>query len=448
MISNTEKYKQEMMAQVEMRLRKSSQKEREELCNKKYLGEIIELEKPEFSSNNLILAPVGSGKTHLIENVLIPKDFNKKILYLTSNSALKDSLCPDNNTIRKALADKGESVCFYTTANKNRYGDRPYNVHVMTYAEFGERVMPPHEKFTEDVGLIFCDEIHSLPTYFSYDKGYRLGIALNWLLRIHENKQIFYFTATKENIDKLEKQTPGYFDVVKTFNYLEHPDIRKYIANSTYMINHIEQLRPHLRAKIESFNYKHYKALAFTKLITEQEKIKQMAIEEGFKPLVLWSINNSLKMDEEQLKARQFILNTGNIPEPYNLLIINGAMQEGWNLYDDKIILAILDTVDITEQIQALGRIRNDIDLVIKKTNDKNMYKYNIELPKSYININLTSGDKKTLCEELYLLDDQGRLKMWPTIRSYIEGSGYIVEDKQVAINGKNTRISMITIKN
>ena len=45
-------------------------------------------------------------------------------------------------------------------------------------------------------------------------------------------------------------------------------------------------------------------------------------------------------------------------------------MQEGWNLDDDMMRLAILDTTDITEQIQALGRIRRDVDLLICKTND------------------------------------------------------------------------------
>lgn len=446
-MKNTEKYKQEMLAQVDMRLRKGSQTERKELCDKKYLGEIIELEKPNFGSNNLILAPVGSGKTHLIENVLIPENFSGKALYLTSNSALKDSLCPDNNIIRKALADKGESVCFYTTANKSRYGDKPYKVHVMTYAEFGERVMPPHQTFTDDIELIFCDEIHSLPTYFAYDQNYRLGSALNWLLRKHKNKQVFYFTATKENIDKLEARTPGYFSIVETFNYLDHPDIRKYVANSTYLISHLNQLRPHFQAKLESFNYKGYKALAFTKLITEQKKIEDMAIEEGFKPIVLWSINNEEEMNEEQLRVRQFILNTGNIPEPYNLLIINGSMQEGWNLYDDKVTLIILDTVDITEQIQALGRMRADIDIVIKKTNDKDVNKYTTKVPEPYLDINLTSADKQKLCEDLYILDARGRLIKWQTIKTYIEASGYTVEDKVDTSSGKNVRVSIITLK-
>lgn len=446
MKKNTERFRQKMLSQIDIKKRGRSLSEREELYKKKYLSEIILEEKPIFKSNNLILAPVGSGKSHLIENVLIPKDFNKKILYLTSNSALKDSVCPNNNVSREILAKSGEGECFFTSANKSKFGNKPYSVHVMTYAEFGERISPANQEFTEDIELVFCDEIHSLATYFSYDKSYKLGIALNWLLRPHEKVQIFYFTATRENIDKMEKNTPGYFNKLAIFDYLEHPEIRKYVTNSTYFINHINQLKPHLSSKLTSFNYYGYKALAFTKLIKEQEKIAEIAIEVGFKPIILWSINNENKMNDEQLQVREFILNTGNIPEPYNLLIINGAMQEGWNLYDDKVTLAILDTTDITEQIQALGRIRKDIDLVIKKTHEKNDSGIILEVPSYYLNVDLTFADKTLLCEELYVLDEQGRLKMWPTIKKLLKDSGYSVKDEYKMIDGRKTRTSVISI--
>ena len=441
-----ERINQEMLSQIDLDERDKSITFREELYKKKYLSEIVDIENPVFGTNNLILAPVGSGKSHLIENRLIPEDFEGEALYLTSNTALKDSLCPNDNAVRKSLADKGESVKFFTSANKNRYGDKPYSVHVMTYREFGERVQKPHQKFTEKFSLIFCDEIHSLPIYFNYNKGVELGMALNWLLLSHENKRIFYFTATKVSIDSLEKKG-GYLDVVKTFDYLDHPEIRKYVANSTYYIHNINQLRTHFKAKLTSFNYYGYKALAFTKLKREQEKIKEIAIEEGFKPIVLWSINNEESMSEEQLRVREFILRTGNIPEPYNLLIINGAMQEGWNLYDKKVTLAILDTVDITEQTQALGRIRKDIDIVINKTKDENLGQL-IDLPRIYLNKKLTAEDKQFLCEELYLLDSRGRLKKWPTIRSYIENSGYLVEDGSRYEGKKKIRTTTITVKN
>ena len=61
---------QQMLTQIRVKSRSRSIEEREELYNKKYLGEIIEEEKPNFKQNNLILSPVGSGKSYLIENML------------------------------------------------------------------------------------------------------------------------------------------------------------------------------------------------------------------------------------------------------------------------------------------------------------------------------------------------------------------------------------------
>lgn len=438
---------QEMLSQIRIKNRSKSFKEREELYNKKYLGEIIAEENPEFKKNNLILSPVGSGKSHLIENMLIPKDYDKKILYLTSNSALKDSLAPDNNEVRKLLADNGVSVRFFTTKNKSKFGDAKYSVHVMTYAEFGQWVVNPNTELLDDVELVFGDEMHSLPRYFEYDNDYKLGVAMHWLLSNHDNIKKFYFTATRESIDNLEKRMPSSFKNFTFFDYLDHPEIRKYVANSVYYVNHLEQLRVHFRAKVEAFQYYGYKALAFTKLISEQERLSKIAEEEGYKPIVLWSINNERKMSEEQLKVREYILNTGNIPEPYNLLIINGAMQEGWNLFDDKVNWAILDTLDITEQIQALGRIRKDIDLIVKRTRNEKQVTFNIDLPDYYLNKELTQEDKEIICEDLKILDAKGRLRKWPTVKKYIKDSGYIIKDKTSTIDGKRTRVSIITVK-
>src|SRR5699024_5055110 len=143
---------------------------------------------------------------------------------------------------------------------------------------------------------------------------------------------------------------------------------------------------------------------------SEQEKLAELAKEEGYKPLVLWSINNERKMSKEQLEAREYILNTGNIPEPYNILIINSSMQEGWNLFDNKVNWAILDTLDITEQIQSLGRIRKDIDLVIKKTKNPDKVKFNVQVPEEYLNKELGNDEKEELCNIIKILDTKGRV--------------------------------------
>ena len=439
------KLNRELIVNSNIADREKSNKEREEKYRKLYLEEIIKRDKVQFEQNNLILAPVGSGKSHLIESLLIPDDYEGTVLYLTSNTALKDSLCPNNNELRKEFANDGQSIKFFTTKNKKRYGDRKYSVHVMTYHEFGNRIQSPNETFTTDKNLIFCDEIHSLPIFTQYEGGGELNTALRWLLQKHDEKTIYYFTATREGLDNLEKRIPGYLDNLKEFDYTNHPDIKKYEAKSTYYVSNTYQLRMHLQAKIDYIKRHGHKGLAFTKLISGQKTLAELAKEEGFTPIALWSINNAdSEMSEEQLRVRDYLLRTGNIPEPYNLLIINGAMQEGWNLYDEKVEFAILDTTNQTEKVQALGRIRKDIDFIILKTNDDDIRAHRVFLKDEYIGNNLTKEQKDELIQELNIINARNEPMKWPSIKKIIINSGYSIEDKIEIIDGSRKRVSII----
>lgn len=432
------------ITELDKKLRAEFLEERNELKDKLYLSQIIDLEKPKFTSNNLILAPVGSGKSQLIETRLIPEDYIGDVIYLVSNTTLKDSICPNDNGDRMRLAQKGKSQKMFTSLNKMRYGSKPYNVHVMSYHEFGDRIFSPQQDFTSNVGFIFCDEIHSLPKYHSYDQSPNLTIAMNFLFSKHDNIEIYYFTATANNLNELERKFLGYLGAVKTYNYLDHPKIRKYVTRSTYFVNSVDNIRPHLKAKLAGFNYYKYKGLAFSRLIADQEVIEAIAIEEGYKPVVLWSVNNEREMSSEQLRVRTHILKTGLIPEPYNLLIINGSMQEGWNLSDPDMTLAIMDTVDVTEQVQALGRIRKDIELLICKTTDRNLMQKSIVIPDKYLDTLLTPELKEELCVDLDILSSNGRLYKWTTIRKIIMTSDYELIEKMHSIDGRRRSCAVI----
>lgn len=407
--------------------------------NKLYLSEIIKKEKVKFGNNNLILAPVGSGKTTLIKD-LINQDGNT-VLMLVSNTTLKNSISPDNDELKKEREDRT-----YTSQNKNVYGNQHYKIHVMSYAEFGNKIRF-NDDFVKDIHQIFCDEIHSLPDYQNYSDSTNLAIAMKFLFNKHDNKQIFYFTATAENLKILENKQPNIFQYIKIYNYLEHPEIRQYMTLSEYKINGIEQIRPHLKARIKSFNYFGYKCLAFNKTIAGQKRIEQIALEEGFKPLVLWSVNNEeIPMNNEQLKARDELLSTGNIPKPYNFLIINSAMQEGWNLEDDMVKLAIMNTTNETEQVQSLGRLRHDIDILVYRVSKKENPDFYINLSNEYIDRELTAPEKDELVEKLNIRDDKGRLRKWHTVKNILIKQGYKIIDTYKTINGKRVRVSKITI--
>lgn len=409
--------------------------------NKKFLSEILKEDKVKFKSNSLILSPVGSGKTTLINELKKPIVGEGKILMLVSNTALKNSIAPDDNDLRAENKDGT-----YTTQNDRIYGSKDKRTYVMSYAEFGNKIRY-NDDFVQDVHQIFCDEIHSLPDYQSYSDSSALSLAIKYLFTKHEGKEIYYFTATKENLKLLEKKEPNIFNEVDVYDYLEHPDIRKYIALSEYKINGLDQIRPHLKARVNSFKYFGYKTIAFNKTINGQKRIAQIAEEEGYNPLILWSVNNKEElMSDEQLKARKELIETGYIPEPYNFLIINSAMQEGWNLVDDKVKLAIINTTNETEKVQSVGRLRRDLDILVYRVAKKDEPDIYINLEEKYINRYLTAEDKRKLCLELDIKDKLGRVVMWTTIKGALEKQGYIIIDSQKVIDGKRLRTSRIML--
>lgn len=420
-------------------------KDREKYTKKLYLGEIIEIEKPEWGSNNLILAPVGAGKSTMIEENLIDGTTGK-MLWLVSNSALKQHVAPEDNETRKAKAAIGKYKRTYTTKNHAKYGDGDYEIHVMTYAEFGSRIfMDLDGDFVKDIDKIFCDEIHSLPTYHSYGRDSSLGSAMQFLFRKHDNIQIFYFTATDENLIKMEKRYPGALTFVKTFDYRKHTNIRKYRALSEYKINHVSQIRYHLKARKEAFIEDGYKGLAFSRLISTQNEIAQIAEDVGLTPIVLWSVNNlDNEMTEHQLDVRDVIIRTGLLPEPYNLLVINSSMQEGWDLDDEMVKLAIINSTNETEKVQSLGRIRQDVEVLIYKSYEE-VKTDKVIVPEEFMDAMLAPEDKDRLCETLNLTDSNGRLLKWRGISELLIDQGYKIENKQMKRDRKRIRMSKIT---
>ena len=118
-------------------------------------------------------------------------------------------------------------------------------------------------------------------------------------------------------------------------------------------------------------------------------------------------------------------------------------MQEGWDLDDDLIRLAIINTTNKSEKIQSLDRIRKDIDILIYKTYDE--IKYNeLIVPEDFLNVILTPEDKDKLCKIIGWKDKNGRLLKWRTIQKGIVYNGYTIENKQLSYEGKRVRTSII----
>lgn len=418
-------------------------RERVPTDGKLYLSELIKKKGIKLDGNKtLILSPVGSGKSSFIHEILEKKP-GTFALHLVSNSALKESICPEENEDRRLKSNNT-----FTSSNPNCYGDNKYKIHVMTYSEFGARVKYI-DTFIDNVDYIFCDEAHSLPNYQSYSDSGDLSAAIKTLFNVKEGKKVFYLTATDEHLKELKRKEPKLFDGLITHDFREDPDIKQYLPLSEYRFNHTEQIRPHLTARKKIFDYFNYKALAFSRTIESQRILARMAEEEGFKPIVIWSINNKEEeMTDEQKECRKYILKKGEIPDPYNFLIINSAMQEGWDLVDKSVRLVIMNTTSETERVQATGRLRNDVDILAYRVKKTEKADTSIEIPEEFLNNPLTKTDKTKLSKTLEIKNHNGILIGWPGIKKLLlESPDYIVEESTRRVNKKATRVTIISLK-
>lgn len=424
------------IANIENFISKLEEEKRED-DSKLYLSEIIELEKPEFGENNLIVSPVGSGKTHFMRT-LIEKGDN--ILLLVSTTSLKSKFIPNDEKKRMEIKNR-----MYSTKMKEIYGDNSYKILVMTYSEFGEKIKYV-DKFAEKFTKIFCDEIHSLPLYQGYTDSSGLLVAIHYLFRNHKEQPKYYFTATEEHIEELNRKSEGaMMSGILKFDYMDHPDIKRHIPLASYKIHGIEQIRPHLKARKKSFKYFNYKVFAFCKTIESQLRLKKICEEEGFSAEAYWSIHNEDKpMTESQIKEVEYMINEEKLPDKYDVIIVNSSLQEGWDLKDSRVKLAIMNTTNETEYTQALGRLRQDIDVLVykvKKDEESDIY---IDFPHEFIDQPLDVETREKLRSDFDIRDRQGRIVSWKTIIEILEKQGFTVINKQVIVNGKRKRITTV----
>ena len=408
---------------------------------KLYLGEIVEVDNVEYTRNNLILSPVGSGKTHFIMNTLNNKYEGKKLMLLSTTS-LKESVNELDGTITsQELRRRGLGV-------------KDEDIHIMTYSEFGSKVKWTDE-FVRDYSVIFCDEIHSLMDYYFKHNSVEYAMAIRTLFKEYEDKIIFHFTATTEKMDAFaSKENQDIYKNLNIINYENDERIVRYHNLIRREITSTYEIEDEL-LKIEDLRSLGKVGIIFNDRIDGMERIESILLNKGFRSISIWSINNKKhEMTEEQLRVRGILLKEGIIPEGYDFIIINGAMREGWNLKDDRVEVAIMNTLDETNRIQARGRIRKDIAVLIERV--KGDYKpldiriiekeKNLGIIERNLGKFLDKDDKDKIAEEFNIRrEDNGRLIGWRTIKNALEKNGYIIKDSQKTIDGSRKRVSVIT---
>lgn len=384
----------------------------------KYLSELMK--DKELESNTLIVSPVGSGKTYWIMNDLC-KD--KTCLYLCDNNNLKAQVLLENGT------------------REYKSFDTDSNVTVMTYAKFGIEIKLTNEDFINNFDIVICDETHNLIDYQNFStNSSSLELATEYLIRTYKNTKIIFLTATPEYLDIMACKHPSFGNNFDVIDFTDNEEIMQYTERRVTYIAHYSDIRLSLNEYMNGFNKMGMKCLIYTQLIDNMKKIEDICKDVGLNPICIWSASNQdIEMSKKQLKVREHLIKTGELLEPYNILIINRSMETGVNIYDKNMQLMICNTTNEVQQVQARGRIRHDIDLLILRTNDlTNIYKSKFYIEDRFIEKWLTKSEVETfVINKNNLTDDRGNLFSVNKLIKDIEQYGFEISSKRKKIDGK-----------
>lgn len=380
------------------------------MSEKLWLNEVIDKFEIKFEYNklNIINAPAGSGKTTFVFNDFLNSTYKyidkfnntkrtylmnlNKIIYVCDTRMLKDSILFKESNKDKVKILKENSIkesmkngsLKRLLENNNQYG----KILVITYSQLGYLLQDKNCKhiILKYFNCILFDEIHNLVRYLKkYDKenDRKYGIVIdNTPLMLREKElMVIGLTATPEMSMRyfLDKSNIKY-RIILYGHHLRY--IRKYEAKQTvytnYVLNKIKEI-----INISSI-LSGKKMMIYTNTISISEKYKKLLNKYGIKAEWLCSINNKKemitvddygnkikekipRMNNYQINLRAKLLNDGILPDDLDVIIVNGGYETGWDLYDKRVQVVMIDTTDQTIQIQARNRCRHDIDKLILK---------------------------------------------------------------------------------
>ena len=392
----------------------------------KYLSEVMENIELSKDENNLLLAPIGCGKTYYAIEVLMNNP-DKKYLYLCDNNNLKDQMLKELPT----YSSNKNSIIF----------EDVQNVLVMTYKEFGHKILyDVNEDFASQFDLIIADEIHSCIEYSEFNQDRDLSSALFYLFRKHLGTPIIMMTATDYYLELMTRKYPQLknFNVI---NLLGNKEIRRYIDKVKLYINNISQIKFYLQQSWEGFMFGGMKAGIYTRQIRDMQSIEKMCIDLGLTPICIWSRNNEkYPLNEEQIDFMDELLKTGKIKEPYNVFIFNKSSETGINIIDENVDLCIVNSISQTEQIQARGRFRKDLNLIVVKTKEKALPPMTVTLDEKYLLKWIPVKEIHELIKELNLTNGKGKkIGLNPFVKILNESNYVVIKQRKSIKNVRDT---------
>ena len=375
-----------------------------------FLGQegVILFDEIQYGKLNIITAPCGSGKTTFVEERLWTQAYWGDLLYLI-----------DTRNALEAFKVRGE---------QKEYRGEIYYKHkgitAMTYGTFAMLcIYKPDEWLWDDEdALIVCDELQSAIKWskIKQEKG---GINLHEVAlselhkRIKTGARIVAITATPSNIKKAFEH--------EYVNMPIHGKLKHYRAEQKLHFRSLKEIIPQLPVD--------KRGIIYTPQICQFFEIRTELTKRGIVADGFWSINNmDHNMSEEELEIRKSVVLKGIVPDHIQVLLINAASETGINITSPVDYVVVNDSNPDT-QIQAVGRVRHDLETVYLRDLDSRKFTYipHYYIDKKWLNRRLYAEDKEALCRELIIVDERGRRYKWPNIRKTLIFSDFKVTDKR-----------------
>lgn len=367
---------------------------------------IIQSKDIQYGKLNIITAPCGSGKTTFVEEKLWKESWWGDLLYLI-----------DTRNALEAFKVRGEQREFRGEIYYKHEG-----ITAMTYATFAMLTIhkPDEWLWDDECALIVCDELQSAIKWAKIkQKDGAVNIHEVALAELHKRIQngarIVAITATPSSIKKAFANE--YVDMPI------HGKLKRYHAGDKQIFRSIKELAPLLPAD--------KRGVIYTPHISQIIEIRNALTKRGIVSEGFWSINNpDHQMTQEQLDIRESVVLKGIIPDNIQVLLINASSETGMNIYSP-VDYIVVNNSDSNTQIQAVGRVRHDLETVYLRDLSPNKFTYipYNAVDEKWLNRPLYTEDKEALCRELIIVDNRGRRYKWPNIRKTLIYSDFNVTD-------------------
>ena len=384
----------------------------------KYLSELVDCSQFQKDKLNIIKAPTGCGKSYFALNEIpkLTEDSLLNIVYLIDTVNGKEQILRNYNTFAEYSGWKTEVESDNFAWEIPEYQGR---VVVMTYAKFGLH-LEENPDFHKNFDYIICDELHSLIKFQNFSEKPNVhSLAKGGLERAVRNNRTFVIALSA---------TPGRVKVFFHAPHFELPiDQENLIRYETREIIPFTNLN-YVLSSIEVGK----KGLCYTGRITQMLDIAREAIKKGFKPICIWSIRNSdHPMNEKQLEVRETILKKFEVPDEYDLLIINSSCETSIKI-KSHMDFVIVNSTNSDTQVQVRGRVNADLATLYRPSTADD----NIVVPDDFLGIKLDRGKKLQLCEIINLKSRSGRTYGWNTVRERLIDSDYTITDGRIGSSG------------